>query len=75
MFWWIFYLQGTATFRAHASKILNTFSYVIDALNKDADMKEIAKIIAEGKILNLEIWRLFFRQSNIKFHIQLAEVT
>lgn len=40
-------LKGTPQFRAHASKILNSFNYVIDALDKDPDMKEIAKMVAE----------------------------
>lgn len=44
--------QGTPQFRAHASKILNSFNYIIDALDKDPDMKEIAKMVAEGKINN-----------------------
>lgn len=40
--------QGTPGFRAHASKIFNVFSCVIDALDKDPDLKGIKKIIAEG---------------------------
>lgn len=43
------HVQGTPQFRAHASKILNSFDYVIDALDKDPDMKEIAKMVAEGE--------------------------
>lgn len=44
--------QGTPGFRAHASKIFNVFSCVIDALDKDPDLKGIKKIIAEG------LWKL-----------------
>lgn len=48
--WMLFsHVQGTPQFRAHASKILNSFDYVIDALDKDPDMKEIAKMVAEGE--------------------------
>jgi hypothetical protein len=36
-------------FRAHASRIFNVFSSVIDALDKDPDLKAIKRIIAEGK--------------------------
>jgi len=40
-------LKGTAAFRAHASRILNVFSSVIDALDKDAEMKGIKTIVAD----------------------------
>jgi len=40
-------LKGTAGFRAHASRIFNAFSSVIDALDKDVELKGIKRIIAE----------------------------
>ncbi|KAG5674760.1 hypothetical protein PVAND_004710 [Polypedilum vanderplanki] len=40
-------LKGTPGFRAHASRIFNVFSNVIDALDKDPDMKGIKNIVAE----------------------------
>jgi hypothetical protein len=43
------FLQGTPGFRAHASRIFNVFSSVIDALDKDPDMDEIVKIVAESE--------------------------
>lgn len=34
--------------RAHASKIMNVFSSVVDALDKDPELVAIKKIVAEG---------------------------
>jgi len=45
-------LQGTPGFRAHASRIFNVFSSVIDALDKDPELITIKKIVAEGKTVN-----------------------
>ena len=43
-------LQGTPGFRAHASRIFNVFSSVIDALDKDPEFIAIKKIVADGNI-------------------------
>lgn len=43
------FLQGTPGFRAHASRIFNVFSSVIDALDKDPEMHAIQKIVAESE--------------------------
>lgn len=43
-------LQGTPAFRAHAAKIFNIFTTVIDALDKDdKEMKGIKRILVEGE--------------------------
>ncbi|CAG9797081.1 unnamed protein product [Chironomus riparius] len=40
-------LKGTPGFRAHASRIFNVFSSVIDALDKDPEFIAIKKIVAD----------------------------
>ncbi|CAO1370909.1 unnamed protein product [Diamesa serratosioi] len=40
-------LKGTPGFRTHASRIMNVFSSVIDALDKDPELKGIKRIVAE----------------------------
>lgn len=41
-------LKGTPGFRAHASRIFNVLSSVVDALDRDQDLRGIKKIVAEG---------------------------
>lgn len=47
-------LKGTPGFRAHASRIYNVFSSVIDSLDKDPEMKGIQKIVADGRLVVIQ---------------------
>lgn len=43
-------LKGSPYFRAHASRIFNIFTCVVDGLGKDPNDEEVKKFIADGKL-------------------------
>ncbi|CRK86241.1 CLUMA_CG000428, isoform A [Clunio marinus] len=55
-------LKGTPGFRAHASKIMNVLSSIIDALDKDPALVGIKKIAGDGR----EAWEKLL---NILYHV------
>nr|BAO18451.1 globin [Polypedilum nubifer] len=65
-------LKGTPGFRAHASRIFNVFSSVIDALDKDPDMEGIKHIVAE--VGRSHAKRQIKKRSYVELRIIILEV-